>query len=96
MESCYIVGNSSIGEYECIQVAARNDYVDYQVWIDQGDAPVLRRLVISYREERGVPQYWAYFREWEFGQKAESRTFIFQPPAGAERIRLAHVDDGEE
>ncbi len=94
--SCYLVGEALIDGRLCYHIAARNDYADYQVWVEKGDVPLLRRIVISYREEPGHPQYWAQFREWDFAVKPAPGTFIFQPPAGAERIRLAHVNDGEE
>jgi hypothetical protein len=90
----YVVGDSTIGERVCHHVAMRNDYSDYQIWIDKGDVPYLRRMVISYREEEGHPQYWVYFTEWNLDAQPAPGTFVFQPPAGAERIRLAHV--GEE
>ena len=34
------------------------------------------------------------FDEWDLDAEPAPGTFVFQPPAGAERIRLAHV--GEE
>ena len=99
-----VTSAGNVGQYATIAVdssgtvhiAARNANEDFQVWIDVGDVPALRRLVVSYRQEAGHPQYWAYFTDWEFGVKPDSRTFVFQPPAGAERIRLARTDEGEE
>ena len=96
LTSCYLIGDSTIAGHLCHHVAVRNDYVDYQVWIDKGELPLLRRLVINYREEEGRPEYWAYFTDWSFDVKSAPGTFIFQPPAGAEQIRLAHASEGEE
>lgn len=96
LSSCFLVGDSTIAGRTCHHVAARKDYTDFQLWIDKGDVPALRRIVISYREEEGHPQYWAYFREWDFAAKPAAGTFVFQPPAGTERVRIAHADEGEE
>ena len=34
-----------------------NDYVDFQIWIATGDQPTPLRVVITYREEVGEPQF---------------------------------------
>jgi hypothetical protein len=38
--------------------------VDFQVWIAQGDEPLPRRIVITYKDENGQPQFWADFSNW--------------------------------
>lgn len=38
--------------------------VDFQVWIAQGSEPLPRRIVITYKDEHGQPQFWADFSNW--------------------------------
>ncbi len=96
LRSCYIVGDSIVSGVACDQVAVRNEYADYQMWIAKGDQPLLQRIVITYREEPGEPQFWADFREWNMSPDADSRTFVFQPPEGADRIHFVDLRPQEE
>jgi len=96
LRSCFIVGDSSVAGVVCDQVAARSSYADFQIWISKSDQPLIQRIVISYREEPGQPQFRADFRDWNMAPKPPSSTFIFQPPAGTERIRFADIQMQDE
>jgi len=91
LRSCYVVGESTVGGQVCDHVAVRNDYADYQIWVEKGEQPLLRRIVITYREEPGEPQFWANFTEWNMAPAANSRTFVFQPPEGSEQIQFQSI-----
>lgn len=65
-----------------------NDYVDFQVWIATGDQPTPLRVVITYREEVGEPQFRAHFLGWDMSPKDTSGKFDFQPAEDAERVRF--------
>lgn len=69
-------------------VAARSAEVDLQVWITQGGQPLPRRVVITYKNAEGEPQFWAELSEWNLSPKIAGDTFSFTPPSGAERIPL--------
>jgi hypothetical protein len=77
----------------CDHLAARTPQgVDFQVWIAQGDQPVPRRIVITYRGETGQPQFWADLSDWNLAPDVSDSLFAFTPPNGAERIQfLAEV-----
>jgi hypothetical protein len=67
-------------------LAGRTDSVDYQVWIADGDKPLLLRLVLTYRASQGQPQFRAQFSEWNLAPEVSSSMFAFTPPAGAQQI----------
>ena len=67
--------------------AFREDEVDWQIWIAQGDAPVPRKIVITDRTDPSSPQYTATL-SWNFRPAFDAQTFAFQAPAGALPIRL--------
>jgi len=96
LRSCYIVGEAMAAGTSCDHVAVRNQYADYQLWVSKGDQPLLKRIVITYREEPGEPQFWANFTEWNMAPSAPSRTFVFQPPAGSEKILFQSIRPQEE
>jgi hypothetical protein len=96
MKSGYYVGESMISGVMCDHLALRSEKEDVQVWIARGDEPVPRRIVITYRELEGQPQFWAQFTEWDFSPELSDTTFTFSPPEGAERIHFFADMPGEE
>ena len=48
----------------CDHIAARTATVDFQVWVAEGERPLPRRVVITYLEEEGQPQFRAQFSDW--------------------------------
>lgn len=70
-------------------IAGRTANVDFQFWIQQGAKPLPLRVVISYRNEPGQPQFWANLADWDTAPKFGPGTFEFQQPAGARRIGFA-------
>lgn len=72
----------------CDHLLMSNDYADFQMWINTGDQPVLKRIVITYKEDPGEPQYRAQFRDWNMAPEDARARLDFQPPDGAERIRF--------
>ena len=65
-----------------------NDYVDVQLWVAEGDKPLIQRIVITYREEEGQPQYRAHFLDWDMSPGNVDEKLRFSPPEDAERIRF--------
>jgi hypothetical protein len=68
------------------------DAVDVQLWVAGGDAPEIRRLVITYTNKPGEPQYRAMLRDWDFDQAIDSSTFTFTPPADARKVAFKGAD----
>ncbi|OEU62852.1 MAG: hypothetical protein BA870_02075 [Desulfuromonadales bacterium C00003094] len=92
IESGQYVEESTVGGVLCDHLALRNSYVDFQLWIAQGDEPLPRRLVITYKNDEGRPQFWAQFQRWESSPKITAGHFSYSPPAGTERIPFASLD----
>jgi hypothetical protein len=88
VKSGYYVGESMISGVLCDHLALRGEKEDVQVWIAQGDEPVPRRIVITYREIEGQPQFWAQFISWDFSPDLSDTTFKFSPPQGTKRVRF--------
>jgi hypothetical protein len=70
-------------------LAARTDTVDFQVWVADGDKPFLQRVVITYRKDKGAPQFWAQFSDWNTAPAIADATFVANPPAGAQKVAFA-------
>lgn len=66
-------------------LAVRSEEVDFQIWIAQGEAPFPRRIIITYKNADGEPQFRALLSDWSLTGRDATR-FAFTPPAGAERV----------
>jgi len=70
----------------CHHLAFSQDTIEWQIWIDAGEKPLPRKLVISYVQEPGEPQYEAVIRRWNLESKAPEGLFTFEAPEGAQKI----------
>lgn len=82
------VGAAQIGEHKTDHFAFRQPGVDFQIWIEQGDKPLPRKLVITNTEDEAQPQFVAYFA-WDLAPKITSSSFAFKPTKDDKRIDLS-------
>ena len=60
-----------------------------QLWVAQGQQPLPRRLVITYKHADGRPQFWAQLSDWNLSPEAPDSLFVFTPPKGAAKIAFS-------
>jgi hypothetical protein len=84
--SVELVEECSLFDVPTDHVAVRSAEVDMQLWIATGPEPLPRRIVITYKNAPGEPQFRADLYEWSVPAKLEAAAFAFVPPAGAEQI----------
>jgi hypothetical protein len=87
LRSAMDLGPSTIGGTECEQYALRQEGVDWQIWIQKGDSPLPRKLVITTTSDPAQPQHVSYLH-WNLTPKLDDTLFGFSPPQGAMRIVL--------
>lgn len=71
---------------EADHFAARGDDVDAQFWVSVDDPPMLQRVVITYKNADGQPQYAATFEDWDLSPSASSSKFKYEAAKDARRI----------
>jgi len=86
VESVSFVEVNQLYEVPVDQLAVRTADVDFQLWVDQGDKPLPRRVVITYKKDPGQPQFRADFFDWNLAPEIAADTFTFTPADGAEEI----------
>jgi len=67
-------------------LAGRTETVDYQVWIAEGAQPLPLRVVLTYKNAEGQPQFRADFSDWNLASEVQDSQFAFTPPEGARKI----------
>ncbi len=83
----YFETASAMG-YACHHLAFTQDNVDWQVWIEDGPQPLIRKFVITHKNEPGAPEFTALIRSWNFSERIAESDFVFEPPRGAEKVNL--------
>jgi hypothetical protein len=86
--SAMYVGPGTVGGVTCGHFAFRQEGLDWQVWIQQGDFPLPRRLVLTTTTDPARPQYTATI-DWNLAPSYNSDAFTFVPPPGTRRAVLA-------
>jgi hypothetical protein len=80
------VGRGVVDGVECEHLAFRNFDTDWQIWVEVGDKPFPRKLVITSKTVAGAPQYTLRVKRWKSGFTADPAMFQFTPPAGTRQI----------
>lgn len=83
-----VVGDSLVNGRMCRHLAFRGETVDWQLWVETGEKPFIRKLVVSYREQPGTPQYAALIDDWETPESFGKDLFTFITPEGSEEISI--------
>jgi hypothetical protein len=81
----YVEKTATLGA-PAYHIAAKTPTVDFQLWIAEGDRPLPMRVVLTYKNSRGEPQFRAQFSDWNLDIKPSDTLFTFTPPAGANKI----------
>jgi hypothetical protein len=89
VQSGTYVGLHHVGKVKCHHLAFRQKTIDWQIWIQDSDEPLPRKIVITYKRDAGGPQFTGLLSRWEVHPKLTSDTFLFKPPEGSEKVKLA-------
>ena len=80
------LGRAIIDGRECEHLAFRNFDTDWQLWIEAGERPIPRKMVITSKTINSAPQYTLRVKSWETGVNPAPDAFTFVPPAGAGKL----------
>ena len=86
--SGFDVGPANIDGVETEQYAFREGDIDWQVWIQQGEQPLPRKVVIVDRTDPANPGYSARL-SWTLNPPLTADDFVFKPDKDAKPIRLS-------
>jgi hypothetical protein len=83
--------------FSCHHLAFTQENIDWQVWIQDGPQPLIRKFVITHKNEPGSPEFTALIREWNLTARISDADFVFEPPPGTLKIQMSAepVEPGE-
>lgn len=89
------VGVGDVNGVECDHVALSSPTTDWQVWIDRSGKPILRKVVINYRNLPGSPEYIAFLSDWKFPTAIPTSRFHPNLPKDVKRIEFLKVKEAK-
>lgn len=81
-----VIGIGIIDGVECEHLAFRNFDTDWQLWVEAGEKPIPRKMVITSKTINSAPQYTIRIKSWKTGMDALPDLFSFVPPADAKTL----------
>ena len=84
------IGPSVIDGVTVEQYTFRQDGFDWQIWIQDGDFPLPRKIVITTLTDEARPQYEATYN-WNLAPSIDDASFAFIPGKDLKKIKFADV-----
>ena len=88
LTSAIIVGPASVAGVVCDHLAFRNEEVDWQIWIEQGKEPLVRKFVVTSKKMPQSPQFMVTISKWDTAPKLVDAVFSFVPPKNSMKIDI--------
>jgi hypothetical protein len=87
----YYFGLSEVDGVPCHHLVFVQDNVDWQIWIEDSDTPLPRKVAVGYKNRPGVPRYLAIINNWNLTPEISNDLFTFSPPADAKEVEFVQV-----
>jgi hypothetical protein len=86
--SGFVVGKAVIDGVRCDHLAFRAPHVDWQIWIEEGERPLVRKLVITTLDKLNAPQFIVVAKNWNLEPEFNAATFSFKPSPGLRKLEF--------
>lgn len=83
-----VIGLSRVNNQTCYQLLLERERVNVQLWIQTGDTLLLRKILITYKQQPGVPQWSAVITKWNISPELNDSLFEFTPPQDSRQIKF--------
>lgn len=92
----YLTDKARVAGVDCHHIAIRGPESDVQIWVEEGDKPLPRKIMITSKWEGGAPRHIANLT-WVTEPEFAPGTFEFNAPEGATKIEFVNrsVQGGE-
>jgi hypothetical protein len=87
------VGEGLVRGVKCHHLAFDKDNIQWQIWIDAGEKPLIRKLIITQKKLLASPQWTAYLTDWNLSPQLSDSLFIFTPPEKATKTRFVSLKE---
>ena len=88
VETGFVVGQHAVDGVPSHHLAFSQEWIDWEVWVEDGPRPVPRQVVITYKDEEGAPGYRVRLSRWNFRPEFSNHYFEFHPPPDSNQIEF--------
>jgi hypothetical protein len=81
-------GLSPVLGVDCHHLAFTQDNVDWQIWVQDGPQPLIRKFVITHKDDPESPEFTALITGWNLTERIADSDFVFEPPRGATQVEM--------
>lgn len=85
----YLTDKARVAGVDCHHLAIRGPDSDVQLWVQEGDRPLLRKIIITSKWEGGSPRFVANLK-WNTAPEFDDGVFKFIAPEGSTNIGFHH------
>ena len=86
-----VIGPSEVEGVTCEQYAFRQAGLDWQLWVQLGDYPLPRKIVLTTLTDDARPQHESIYT-WNLAPSFSDESFEFEPPKDAKKITIADAN----
>ena len=95
VHSGHYVGLHLVRGIQCHHLVFIQDDIDWQIWIENSQTPLPRKMVITSKWLAGAPQFTALMSYWKTSAQLPEDLFVFTPPVTAQKIEILPADAGK-
>ncbi len=88
VETAQYLGLGNVDKDECHHLKFKQDIIDWEIWIDSGEQAVPRKFVITYKKEKGNPQYSTILSDWVLAADILPKTFLADIPENVKNMSM--------
>jgi hypothetical protein len=89
-------GPGDVNGVDCQHLAFVEKYIDWQIWIQDGNEPIPRKVVITYKTMPNSPQYIAMLSDWKFKKSLPDSLFSADLPKDAKHIDFMKLKSSQK
>ena len=93
LTGAFDAGPATVDGLTCEHYAFRQPGLDWQIWIQLGDHPLPRKIVLTTLTDDARPQHIAVY-SWNLAPSYNDAAFTFDPPENAKKIVFASAQSG--
>jgi hypothetical protein len=90
----FYFGISEVDDIPCHHIGFVTETQEFQVWIEQGEHPLIRKFIIVDKTLSYLPRSGTVLR-WNITPEFGKNTFVFDMPKGAVKIDIEPADEWE-
>lgn len=83
-----VVNTVTIDGTPCLHLIFNQPGMELELWVEQTERAVPRRLVVTYTALPDRPNFVAELSDWKFDIQPADSVFAFEPPAGATQVEF--------